>query len=50
MDQVHRITIVIENTLEEKKACFTLFLDVAQAFNKIWHEGLFRKIEQLYSM
>jgi hypothetical protein len=44
--QVHRITTVIENTLEEKKVCPTIFLDVAQAFDKVWHEGLFHKIEQ----
>ena len=46
MDQVHRITTIIEKTLEEKKVCCTVFLDVAQAFDKVWHEGLFHKTEQ----
>ena len=32
IDQVHRITNIIEQTLEEKKVCSTVFLDVAQAF------------------
>jgi len=47
IDQVHRITTVIEKTLGEKKVCSTIFLDVAQAFDKVWHEGLLHKIEQL---
>ena len=39
MDQVHRITNVIEKALEEKKVCYAIFLDVSQAFDKVWHEG-----------
>ena len=40
IDQVHRITKINENTLEEKKFCSAVFLDVTQAFDKVWHEGL----------
>lgn len=40
IDQVHRITDVIEKSLEEKKFCSVAFLDVAQAFDKVWHRGL----------
>jgi hypothetical protein len=40
IDQVHRITNITENALEEKKVCSAIFLDVAQAFDKVWHEGL----------
>lgn len=47
IDQVHRITNVIEKSLEEKKVCSTVFLDVAQAFDKVWHEGLFHKLNLL---
>lgn len=43
IDQVHRITDVIEKALE-KKICGTLFLDVAQAFDKVWHQGLMYKL------
>jgi len=43
---VHRIT-TIKKTLEEKKFYSTIFLDVVQAFDKVWHERLFHKIEQL---
>jgi hypothetical protein len=35
MDQVHRITTIIEKILEEKKVYSTIFLDVTQAFDKI---------------
>jgi hypothetical protein len=45
IDQVHRITSVIEKALEEKKVCSTIFLDVAQAFDKFWHDGLIYKLE-----
>ena len=40
IDQVHRITTIIEKALEEKQVCSTIFLDVAQAFDRVWHEGL----------
>ena len=40
IDHVHQITDIIEKSLEEKKVCSAIFLDVAQAFDKIWHEGL----------
>lgn len=47
VDQVHRITNIIEKTLEEKKVCSTVFLDVAQAFDKVWHEGLILKLRRM---
>lgn len=46
IDQVHRITNIVEKTLEEKKVCSTVFLDVAQAFDKVWHEGLVHKLKK----
>ncbi|KAL1487554.1 hypothetical protein ABEB36_015773 [Hypothenemus hampei] len=47
IDQVHRITNIIEKSLEEGKVCSTVFLDVAQAFDKVWHEGLYCKLNKL---
>lgn len=47
IDQVHRITDVIEKALEERKICSSLFLDVSQAFDKVWHEGLKIKLRQV---
>jgi len=47
IDQAHRITTLIEKTLEEKLVCSSIFLDVAQAFDKFWHERLLHKTELL---
>lgn len=46
IDQIHRIINVIEKALEEKKICSAVFLDVAQAFDKVWHEGLEYKLHR----
>ena len=46
IDQVHRITNLIEKALEEKMVCSTIFLDVAQAFDKVWHQGLIYKLNK----
>ena len=40
IDQVHLLVDIIERTLEEIEICASVFLDVAQAFDKVWHEGL----------
>lgn len=46
LDQIHRITNEIEKTLEERKICTTLFLDVSQAFDRVWLEGLEYKLNK----
>lgn len=45
-DQIHRITDVIEKVFEKKEVCSTVFLDVAQAFDKVWHKGLIFKLNR----
>lgn len=45
IDQVHRIAYSIEEALEQKKVCSAVFLDVAQAFDKVWHTGLEYKLK-----
>lgn len=47
IDQVHRITDVIECVLEEKQICSAVFLEVAQAFDRVWHEGLIYKLNKM---
>lgn len=47
IDQVHRITNIIEKSLEDKNVCSIVFLDVAQAFDKVWHEGLLYKLKTI---
>lgn len=39
IDQVHRITDVIERSHEGKKICSVKFLGEAKAFDQVWHEG-----------
>lgn len=46
IDQVHRIINTIEETLEEKLVCSAICLDVAQAFDKVWHQGLIFKLNK----
>lgn len=47
IDQVHRIVNIIEKSLEEKKVCSAVFLDIGQAFDKVWHEGLLYKLKKM---
>lgn len=43
IEQAHRITKIIEDSLENKKICSSIFLDVAQAFDRVWHLGFKHK-------
>lgn len=45
IQQTHRIVNKIASSLEEKTLCTAVFLDVAQAFDKVWHTGLLYKIK-----
>jgi hypothetical protein len=44
--QVHRITEIIKGA-SEKKNCSAAFLDITQAFDKVWHPGLLFKIRKM---
>lgn len=46
-DQLDRVATTILTALEEKKFCAAAFLDVAQAFDRVWHPGLDFKLRQL---
>jgi hypothetical protein len=41
----HRIVNKIAASLEEKQGCTAAFLDIAQAFDKVWHTGLLYKLK-----
>ncbi|GAB0086347.1 hypothetical protein DMENIID0001_003960 [Sergentomyia squamirostris] len=47
VEQVHRMVNLINAGLEEKKYCSAAFLDVSQAFDKVWHQGLRYKLKKL---
>ncbi|KAL4149704.1 hypothetical protein QTP88_003582 [Uroleucon formosanum] len=42
---LHRLTDAISSSLELKKYCSGVFLDVAQAFDKVCHNGLLHKLK-----
>ena len=44
--QLHRTVDTISNALEKKEFCPTVFLDVSQAFDRVWHEGLLYKLKK----
>jgi len=44
IEQVHRVTATIGRALELKQYCSAAFLDSAQAFDRVWHDGLLSKL------
>jgi len=44
--QLHRVVDTISTALETKKYCAGVFLDVAKAFDTVWHEGLLFKLKK----
>ena len=47
IEQIYRITHNISQTLEKKKYCSAVFLDIQQAFDKVWHEVLLYKLKKI---
>jgi len=45
IQQAHRVVNAIVTNLKERALCMAVFLDVAQAFNKLWHIGLLYKLK-----
>lgn len=47
IEQVHRLVKEIRNCLEKKLYCSAAFLDVEQAFDRVWHTGLLYKLKEI---
>ena len=47
IEQIHLLTHKITQDLEKKKYCAAVFLDIQQAFDKVWHEGLLFKLRKI---
>jgi hypothetical protein len=47
IQQCHRVADTINKALENRQFCPAAFLDVSQAFDKVWHPGLLYKIKQI---
>jgi hypothetical protein len=48
VQQTHRIIHTIHQALEDKQYCTSVFLDVSQAFHKVWHAGLLFMIKKVF--
>lgn len=46
IEQVHRVVHEIRQTFEKKEFCSAVFLDIQQAFDRVWHAGLLYKIKK----
>ena len=46
VEQIHRIVSQIYGDLEEYIYCSAAFLDISQAFDKVWYTGLFYKMKE----
>jgi len=46
--QVHRIVNIIHDAQESDQYCKAAFLDISQAFDKVWHQGLLYKIKAIF--
>ena len=47
IEQVHRLVDTIHQTFENGLYCTAAFLDVSQAFDKVWHDGLLFKLRNM---
>ena len=48
IEQAHRLVTKIHNDLENKRYCSTVFLDISQTFDKVWHTGLLYKLQRAF--
>jgi hypothetical protein len=46
IQQCHRIVNKIKESMEGKKVCTSVFLDIQQAFDKVWHKRLLYKLKK----
>jgi hypothetical protein len=46
IQQCHRIVNEIKESIEGRKVCTSVFLDIHQAFDKVWHKGLLYKLKK----
>jgi len=46
IQQSHRLTDIKNKALEDQQYCSAVFLEVSQAFHKVWHQGLLLKFKK----
>lgn len=45
IDQLHRLTDIIEKSFERKKICTSIFLDISNDFDRVWHKEIVAKLK-----
>ena len=45
IEQVHRVYNQLRTALENKQFCTAAYIDITQAFDKVWHKGLLYKLK-----
>ena len=45
--QVHKVVNAISTSFENKCYCTCAFLDIYQAFDRVWHDGLLFKLREI---
>ena len=50
VEQVNRVYSTARKAIEDGEYCTAVFLDVSQAFDKVWHPGLLYKIKRLFPL
>lgn len=48
IEQIHKLVRKINTAFEQKQYCSAAFLDISQAFDHVWHEGLLSKIKSTF--
>jgi hypothetical protein len=46
IEQIHRLIRVLNDALDNGQYCSAAFLDISQAFYKVWHTGLLYKLRR----
>jgi hypothetical protein len=46
IEQTHRFICRINNAIDNRQYCSAAFLDISQAFDKVWHKGLLCKLRR----
>ena len=50
IEQVHRIVNVVNKSIDQQNYCTAVFLDISQAFDRVWHDGLLYKLKKLLNV
>lgn len=50
IEQCNRVYKIARDSLENGQYCTAAFIDISQAFDKVWHQGLLFKLKQIFPL